>query len=658
MQQYFLSAELQQQLDAGRHENVKLKQDFEEVNNAFAQLKSKNSNLEEKLAASDSSKAKVESQKEDLTNQILESEKKLGDLTRTHDELRSKHEEALKAKNTELCRRKLSEGRLQIEVNKLTKENAIFNERFDAVIGKFKQEVERLKAEFDVTKADAGRYKRIKNVFDKVLKADDNFCLTGGSPDSFDDENEFVDLIEAYLVESVETRIEQMMEFKRAIDKMSDYQNTRRTNNFLIDRMTANLEKSTETIKSLRSETSKLQAENKDLKLNTTTLQKYGKNLKDKAAAKETVFSNLKMEVFELDRLASKVCEEKSRLEADKADLEISVAALRNELKANEKELRKTIVSMQNDLKLKEINETELKANFEATLKKEIDAKNKALKRSSESLKKTAQDLEKCKADLDDKCRSLDATSKTIESLQSELGDLSQLTETLKEKNNNFLYRELDSIIDVAKLKQEVKNGQDEVAELKSELEKASKNKDKARARALEDMKSEIEELEKAFVKSEAENKKLTAKQKELLGKIESSKEVTNKREAELQKKVKDLKKLQTCYDQLKSAKSDEALENQIKVMRGDLKDKEKLIKALQRNNDIVDADLEKMTQEKNSLEVKLKSLEDEAERKAKTIRDEYFGALKKHSEVLNRFKSEVRKMKKKIFQATLDIIV
>ena len=401
-----------------------------------------------------------------------------------------------------------------------------------------------------------------------------------------------------------------------------------------------------------------MQAENKDLKLNTTTLQKYGKNLKEKAAAKEKVFSNLKMEVFELDRLASKVCEEKSRLEADKADLEISVAALRNELKANEKELRKTIVSMQNDLKLKEINETELKANFEATLKKEIDAKNKALKRSSESLKKTAQDLEKCKADLDDKCRSLDAMSKTIESLQSELGDLSQLTETLKEKNNNFLYRELDSIIDVAKLKQEVKNGQDEVAELKSELEKASKNKDKARARALEDMKSEIEELEKAFVKSEAENKKLTAKQKELLGKIESSKEVTNKREAELQKKVKDLKKLQTCYDQLKSAKSDEALENQIKVMRGDLKDKEKLIKALQRNNDIVDADLEKMTQEKNSLEVKLKSLEDEAERKAKTIRDEYFGALKKHSEVLNRFKSEVRKMKKKFFQATLDIIV
>ena len=137
---------------------------------------------------------------------------------------------------------------------------------------------------------------------------------------------------------------------------------------------------------------------------------------------------------------------------------------------------------------------------------------------------------------------------------------------------------------------------------------------------ALEDMKSEIEELEKAFVKSEAENKKLTAKQKELLGKIESNNEVTNKREAELQKKVKDLKKLQTCYDQLKSAKSDEALENQIKVMRGDLKDKEKLIKALQRNNDIVDADLEKMTQEKNSLEVKLKSLEDEAERKAKTI--------------------------------------
>ena len=47
----------------------------------------------------------------------------------------------LKAKNSELCRARLSEGRLQIEANKLKSEKAVFNARFDAVIVKFRGEV-------------------------------------------------------------------------------------------------------------------------------------------------------------------------------------------------------------------------------------------------------------------------------------------------------------------------------------------------------------------------------------------------------------------------------------------------------------------------------------------------------------------------------------
>ena len=80
--------------------------------------------------------------------------------------------EALRSKASELCKAKLSEGRLTIEVNRLKKEAAESEEKFAACIEQFGKKFEGLKEENALAKQNGDRYAEVAATFEKVVKAD------------------------------------------------------------------------------------------------------------------------------------------------------------------------------------------------------------------------------------------------------------------------------------------------------------------------------------------------------------------------------------------------------------------------------------------------------------------------------------------------------
>jgi len=118
-----------------------------------------------------------------------------------------------------------------------------------------------------------------------------------------------------------------------------------------------------------------------------------------------------------------------------------------------------------------------------------------------------------------------------------------------------------------------------------------------------------------------------------------------------------DLKASEECIDQLtneiktlkeeiRTLKSENANQEKkdpdtitiVLKMKAELKDKEKLIKTLQKNNDEINADLEKVVKAKSTLEDSVLQLQD----LVKKQESQYLETLQKHDDSLNAVKKEV----------------
>jgi chromosome segregation ATPase len=117
--------------------------------------------------------SELESENETLTKKIDEFEETVSRLRET-----------VKVKTAELCKARLSEGRLQIEANKLKSDMSTFRLKFEACLVKFKKEIDALSEERDSLKMGGGFYDRIKSSFEKVWKRDEEFCQTSQDLDS------------------------------------------------------------------------------------------------------------------------------------------------------------------------------------------------------------------------------------------------------------------------------------------------------------------------------------------------------------------------------------------------------------------------------------------------------------------------------------------
>jgi chromosome segregation ATPase len=322
------------------------------------------------------------------------------------------------------------------------------------------------------------------------------------------------------------------------------------------------------------------------------------------------VISDMKDELCELEKIADNLREQNAKMTSRENETKTVLTSLNKNIKEKNEiiiQLKKKIES----LKVSEVKSIENAALVE-NLKKEI-----------ESLKVL-------------EVKSIDNLA-LVEDLKSELCKLEQLAETLQQKNDQCLILESKNLVTIAMLKQDVK---DRDVLLKDCQEKTETLKSKS----IETL-AEISGLKVTIEQLKEENEKLMTKEKELTTTI-AQKETANNENRSLVKKMKlSVQKLTQEVSELKEKEAKNAIERiepnyskKLKQLENALRENEKLIKTLQKNNDLIDSDLEKALKEKSGLEDRVTELQREMKKKE----EEFFAALRKHSGNLNAMKTEV----------------
>ena len=141
------------------------------------QLELKNADLEQAVAELEKEKTAIESEKEFLISEQTAREHQQTITMQQKQSESDKALEALKQKARELCKAKLSEGRLQIEVNKLKTEVKEYKEKLKLCIVGYQKKFEALTRDRDTANnQNCKKCKEIKAVFEKLIDEDDKFC--------------------------------------------------------------------------------------------------------------------------------------------------------------------------------------------------------------------------------------------------------------------------------------------------------------------------------------------------------------------------------------------------------------------------------------------------------------------------------------------------
>ena len=484
-----------------------------------------------------------------VANKKLDSENRdlkenLANMTETC----SKQKETLKAKTTELCKARMSEGRLTIEVNKLKSDISTFNGKFEACVVKFNKEINATTTENENLRVISGHYERIKKSFEKVTKRDEEFCGVNLKSESFSSltDDELCEMIELFIEDSFESQLERCVGFEQTSIAMKRLKSTTGTTidkkNALIKQLTNKLDTSCKTYQSTKAENKSLKLRERNLVGKVASMEKIIESLKNELALESSrgqkMVTDLKMEVFELDKVATWMKEENDKQLANGKDLENKIADM------------------------------------------------------TKTLAENALAIGRHRADSDGKSRLIDA-------LKSEVSELADIVVNLQEKTNTFLAREIDGVTKMAKLRQDLKDCEEKVEAL-------TKANEAMRKQHLEELKNpsglekELEEYRKRGLELQSNNERLKRQNKDL----EDSMTQQNAKIKEIEAELRAAKKSNV---ELKSKVQSDKPE--MKALQYELREKEKLIKTLQKNNDNVDADLSQALKEKTSLEFTMNQL-------------------------------------------------
>ena len=577
------------------------------------------SDLELKLVLTTESLEKTESEKNILTQNGEE-------LSRSKETI-SELSDSLKVKTTELCRSKMSEGKLQIEVNTLKTKLKSYEDKFEACVGKFKAEIERLFNDYQSCKADADSYVAIKSVLKSVFESDDTFCKHNLDGETFEslDEEEICEIVQKLILESFEAKVDRYKSMEQSYQQISDLKEK-------VEKKSSFILSLDEQMKIQRNVIGEHISRFNKAKLAIETLERENEELKKSKEAENEenlqVIANMKDELDQLEKFSEKLGEQNKKMIGRESETKTVLALLNR----NMKEKNELVVQLK-----KEVEISDGKSNENLALIKDMKSELCKLEKLTENLEQKNElivQLKKENENLKISEEKSNENSALLEDLKSELYKLEQLTETLEQKNEKLLSEESESLATIATLKKDVQDRDSTLQDLKEKV------------KTLEDLKLKVETLEETQPSAEilSENVDLKKKVDELKNEnekmLKKEEEVTNKMkelETELKNEVEKLKK-----EKEKMLQKDDEMTlsyfNKLKEFEIVQKDKERLIKTLQKNNDLIDSDLEKALKAKSAFEDEVVELKREMKKKE----EDFFAALQKHSKNLNLMKTEV----------------
>jgi len=442
------------------------------------QLELTNADLEQTVAQLKKEKLEVESEKDTLISEEAAKDQLGKILIQQKQTEANKLADALKQKASELCKARLSEGRLQIEVNQLKTEVDDYKEKLEFCIVGYQKKFEQADNERRMFKHDSERYLEIKALFERLVDEDDEFCQNSLSSDTsanLDDLEKF-EMIKNLLEEAYTEKKSHVSEL---MTLMTTAEAASVSSKMLVQDLTSQKEALSQMLADMRSE--------------------IVDSEKDNAEAK-AVIKHLKEELQEIDKAATTLHEQNELADRRAKNLEVQVSSLTKALTGLRAEV----------LELEKISEGLQQSN---------DALNKDLKDRDERIGSLNEEVENLKSREDDLSHNALMLQKANDMLNQDLigrdnhiRSLFEQVENLKNQNASAIQRTYDlfnrDLKDkdevIGSLKAEVDNlkrrSEDDLAERAAALHKIEKKyqflltKERSSLAAIAELKAAIEE--------------------------------------------------------------------------------------------------------------------------------------------------------------------
>ena len=334
------------------------------------QLELKNADLEQAVAEMKKEKTVIESEKESLILQQTAQEHLQTIKMQQKQSEADKALQALKQKASELCKAKLSEGRLQIEVNQLKTEVKEYKEKLEFCIVGYQKKFDDLTRVRNTAKNhNCKKCKEIKALFEKMIHEDDKFCknyLKSESSRCLDGDEKF-EMIKNFLRESFLEKKSHVTELLTLMKTVEETNNSLRNSQKLIQDLSEKNEELSKMMLDIRSEVVELEKENLDArevvgnlkhelleieKLATTLLEKNKtarhreKNMESKVSSLTNILSDIKVEMLELEKLSVSLQKANNQLNRDIGKKDEHLSSLNKEC------VTKTCASLQKKYQL------------------------------------------------------------------------------------------------------------------------------------------------------------------------------------------------------------------------------------------------------------------------------------------------------------------
>ena len=359
------------------------------------QLELKNVDLEQAVAELKKEKTEIESEKDALISEQAAKEQLHTIMIQQKQSEADKALETLKQKASELCKAKISEGRLQIEVNQLKTEVKEYKDKLEFCIVGYKKKFEDLTREHEIAKRqNCKKCEVIEALFEKLIDEDDEFCqnsLKSETSGNLDSDEKF-EMIKNVLQESYLEKKKHVLELVTLMKTAEEGDKSLQLSQNLNQELSGKNDKLSRRVSDICSEVVALKKENLECK---------------------EVIRNLKQELEEIEKVATTLQDQNQTAESREKNLESQVSSLTKIL---------------SDLKVEMLE----------------------LEKLSESFQKTNDQLSR---DLGDKERQLNSLNEEIESLKKRDEEQTQTSESLQKKYQLLLNKVRASLATIAKQK-------------------------------------------------------------------------------------------------------------------------------------------------------------------------------------------------------------